>query len=123
MRGRRLFSLMEIYKARLMRETVEYLMIPASPSVDIATRAITAFMKTEKLTRIGDHQEPTFTVASVVRKRGQWIVDLRSGRYALESLISDNEARLNEHAFAILPMSQPFIFIHRKCLGFLRTSS
>jgi hypothetical protein len=32
--------------------------------------------------------------ASVVRKRGHWVVDLRSGHYALESLISGRWADL-----------------------------
>src|SRR5947209_7968659 len=50
MRGRRLFSMLEIYKAHLMQEMIKYLGIPPSHCVEIANRAIAEFAKAEKLT-------------------------------------------------------------------------
>jgi hypothetical protein len=90
-----------------MREIVEHLMIPASLSTEIAKRVITDFVKAEKLSRIADGQEPTPTVAHVIREGGPWIVALRSG--PLQS-----QAPLKEHPVAILPVSQPFVDVHQR---------
>src|SRR5437588_2876754 len=63
MRGRRLFSMLEIYKAHLMNEAINYLGIPPSHCAEIANRAIAEFVRGEKLVRIGDDQEPAFAIA------------------------------------------------------------
>jgi len=120
MRGRRLFSMLEIYKAHLMNEMIEHLGIPPSHSAEIANRAITGFVKTEKLTRIDDDHEPAFAIALVARQRGKWVTDLRFGR---ESLFSSKEAQQAGNPLAVLPISEAFTRIHRQCVKFLRTGA
>jgi Asp-tRNA(Asn)/Glu-tRNA(Gln) amidotransferase B subunit len=124
-RGRRLFSLLDIFKAHLMNEAIKHLAMPPSQSAQIAKQAITTFIKTEELLQIRDDQKPEPTVACVVQQGNQWIVDVRAGGRALKSLLSriDKEARLKEHPFAIFPISQAFNLVHQKCLEFLRTTS
>src|SRR6266566_1779758 len=82
MRGRRLFSMLEIYKAHLMHEVIKHLGIPPSHCAEIASRAIAEFVKTEKLIRIDDDHEPSFAIALVARQHGKWITDLRFGSKA-----------------------------------------
>jgi len=120
MRGRRLFSMLEIYKARLMREMTRFLAIPPSHCAEIASRAIAEFVKTEKLIRIDDDHEPTLAIALVVRQRGKWVTDLRLGHSPLFSSMQTQQA---ETPLAILPISQAFITIHKQCAKFLRTTS
>jgi hypothetical protein len=120
MRGRRLFSMLEIYKAHLMNEAITYLGIPPSHCAEIASRAIAAFVKAEKLTRIDDDHEPAFAIALVARQNGKWITDLRFGSKAL---FSSKEAQQVNNPLAILPISEAFTAIHRRCAKFLRTSS
>jgi hypothetical protein len=119
-RGRRLFSMLEIYKAHLMNEMIECLGIPPSHCAEIANRAIAEFAKTEKLVRIDDDHEPAFAIALVSRQRGKWVTDLRFGN---KSLFSSTEAQQAENPLAILPLSQAFTIIHQRCLKFLRTGS
>jgi hypothetical protein len=118
MRGRRLFSMLEIYKAYLMNEAIEYLAIPPSHCAEIASRAIAEFAKKEKLTSIDDDHEPTFVIALVVRQRGKWVTDLRFGN---KPLYSSKEAQQAAHPLAILPISEAFTATHQKCVKFLRT--
>jgi len=120
MRGRRLFSMLEIYKAHLMNEAITYLGILPSHCADIANRAIAEFAKTEKLTRIDDDHEPTFAIALVSRQHGKWITDVRFGSKAL---FSSKEAQQVGNPFAILPISETFTAIHRHCVKFLGTGS
>jgi hypothetical protein len=116
LRGRRLFSMLEICKAHLMNETIKCLAIPASDAAEIADRAIAEFVKTEKLARIDDGQEPTFALALVSRHREQWVTDLRRGGKAL---FSEKESREARHPLAILPIAQAFVAIHQQCVKFL----
>jgi hypothetical protein len=101
MRGRRLFSMMEI-------------------CAEIANRVITEFAKAEKLSRIDDNYEPTFAIALVSRQRGKWVTDLRFGN---KPLYSSKEAQQVENPLAVLPVSEAFTAIHRQCAKFLRTCS
>ena len=120
MRGRRFFSMLEIYKAHLMNEMIEHLGIPPSHCAEIASRVITEFVRTEKLTRIDDDQEPTFAIALVARRRGKWVTDLRFGN---KPLFSSKETQQFGNPLAILPISQAFTRVHRQCVKLLRTSS
>jgi hypothetical protein len=120
MRGRRLFSMLEIYKAYLMNEMINYLRIPPSHCAEIANRAIAESAKAEKLVRIDDDHEPTFAIALVARQRGKWVTDLRFGNKALSS---SKEAQQFGNPLAILPISEAFTAIHRQCAKFLRTNS
>ena len=120
MRGRRLFSMLEIYKVHLMNEVIRFLAIPPSPSSEIASQAIAAFVKAEKLTRLDDDRQPTFAIALVARQRGKWVTDLRVGN---KPLFSSTEAQQATNPLAILPISEAFTRVHRQCVKFLRTSS
>jgi hypothetical protein len=116
LRGRRLFSMLEICKAHLMNETIKYLSIPVSDAAEIASRAIAEFVKAEKLARIDDGQEPSFAIALVTRQGGRWVADLRRGSKAL---LSEKESREARHPLAILPIAQAFVAIHQQCVKFL----
>jgi hypothetical protein len=116
LRGRRLFSMLEICKAHLMNEVIKYLAIPVSDAAELASQAIAAFVKTERLTRIEDRQEAAFALALVSRQRAQWVVDLRRGGKAL---FSEKEAREARHPLAILPIAQAFVAIHQQCVKYL----
>jgi hypothetical protein len=117
MRGRRLFSLLEICKAHLMNEAVRSLGIAPSHCAEIANKAITQFVKAEKLGHIDDGQDLPFAVAVATRHRGQWVTELRSDR---QSPYSTKEARQVVHPLAILPISQPVAAIHQQCVKLLR---
>ena len=118
-RRRRLFSMLEIYKAHLMSEAITYLGIPPSHCAEIASRVITEFVKTEKLSRIEEDHEPSYAVAFVARQRGKWVTDLRFGN---KLLFSSRDIEKTRQPLAILPMSHAFTTIHQSCVKFLRTS-
>jgi hypothetical protein len=117
MHGRRLFSLLDICKAHLMNEAVRSLSIPPSHCAEIANKAITQFIKTEKLGHIEDGQDLPFAVAVATRHRGQWVTELRSD----QSPYATKEARQVVHPLALLPISQAFTSVHRQCAKVLRT--
>jgi hypothetical protein len=117
LRGRRLFSMLEICKAHLMNQAIKCLAIPVSDAAEVVSEAIAAFVKTEKLTRIEDDHEPSFAVTLVSRHRDRWITDLRRGGKAL---FSEKESREVRYPVAVLPISQAFVAIHHQCAKFLR---
>jgi len=116
LRGRRLFSLLEIYKAHLINETIGYLGVPVSNAAEIADRLIAEFVRAEKLTRTDVDQEPTFAIALVCQQRGKWVADLRRGSKAI---LSERELREVKHPLAVLPIAQAFIAVHQQCIKFL----
>jgi len=115
MRGRRLFSLLDICKAHLMNEAVRSLSIPPSHCAEIVNKAMTQFVKAEKLDHIEDDRDIHFTVALVTRRRGTWITELRTD--------GDPRKELQQasHAMAMWPISQAFTSVHRQCAKVLRT--